>query len=69
VQVRLVMEDLRCLMGQIRPMSVQVRQIKTKRRKPRQKRLQVPKTVQVRQDEVQVRGKPKFGKPSVITVE
>jgi hypothetical protein len=56
-------------MGQVRPMSVQVRQIKTKRRKPRQKRLQVPKTVQVRQDEVQVRGKPKFGKPSVITVE
>jgi hypothetical protein len=69
VQVHLVMEDLRCLMGQVRPMSVQVRQIKTKRRKPRQKGLHLPKTVQARQDEVQVRGKPKFGKPSVITVQ
>jgi hypothetical protein len=65
------MEDLRHLMGQVRRMSVQlqVRQIKTKRRKPRQKRSRVPKTVQVRQDEVQVRGKPKFDQPSVITVE
>jgi hypothetical protein len=69
VQVRLVMEDLRCLMGQVRPMSVQVRQIKTKRRKLRQKRLHLPKTVQIHLDEVQVRGKPKFIKPSVITVE
>jgi hypothetical protein len=63
------MEDLRCLMGQVRPMSVQVRQIKTKHRKPRQKQLHLPKTVQVRQDEVQVRDKPKFSKPSVITVK
>ncbi|KAJ7852175.1 hypothetical protein B0H14DRAFT_2581020 [Mycena olivaceomarginata] len=64
VQVRLLMEELRPLMGQVRRMSVQARQIKTKRKKLRRKRTRAPKTVQVRQDEVQVRLKPKFGQPS-----
>ncbi|KAJ7936342.1 hypothetical protein B0H13DRAFT_1853409 [Mycena leptocephala] len=52
-KVRLLMEELRPLMGQVRRMSVQARQIKPKRKKPRRKRTRVPKTVQVRQDEVQ----------------
>ncbi|KAJ7906685.1 hypothetical protein B0H13DRAFT_1880372 [Mycena leptocephala] len=52
------MEELRPLMRQVCRMSVQARQIKTKRKKPRRKRTRVPKTVQVRQGEVQVRCKP-----------
>jgi hypothetical protein len=51
-------------MGQVRRMSVQVREIKTKRTKPRQKPWRAPETVHVRQDDVQVRRKPKFGQPS-----
>ncbi|KAJ6536505.1 hypothetical protein B0H10DRAFT_2246340 [Mycena sp. CBHHK59/15] len=45
-------------------MSVQVREIKTKRGKVRRKRSRAPETVQVREDNVQVRRKPKFGQPS-----
>ncbi|KAJ7899013.1 isoprenoid synthase domain-containing protein [Mycena leptocephala] len=45
-------------------MSVQAREIRNKRRDPRRKRLHAPKTVQVRQDKVQVRRKPKSGEPS-----
>ncbi|KAJ7883097.1 hypothetical protein B0H13DRAFT_1890537 [Mycena leptocephala] len=45
-------------------MSVQAREIRNKRRDPRRKQLRAPKTVQVRQDKVQVRRKPKSGEPS-----
>ncbi|KAJ6529296.1 hypothetical protein B0H19DRAFT_1083049 [Mycena capillaripes] len=48
-------EDLRHLMAQVRRMSVQVHEIKTKRTKPRQKRWRAPETVQVRQDDMQFR--------------
>jgi hypothetical protein len=58
------MEDLRHLMAQLHQMSVQAREIRNKRRDPRRKRLHAPKTVQVRQDKVQVRRKPKSGEPS-----
>ena len=58
------MEDLRHLMGQLRQMSVQAREIRNKRRDPHRKRLHAPKTVQVRQDKVQVHRKPKSGEPS-----
>ncbi|KAJ7874866.1 hypothetical protein B0H13DRAFT_1894427 [Mycena leptocephala] len=61
------MEDLRHLMGQVRQISVQVREIKTKRREPRLNRLRAPKTVQVRQDEVQVRHKPKSSESSDLS--
>ncbi|KAJ7931808.1 hypothetical protein B0H13DRAFT_2263554 [Mycena leptocephala] len=42
-------------------MSVQVREIKTKRTKPRQEPWRAPATVGVRQDEVQTTGAPQFG--------
>jgi hypothetical protein len=51
-------------MGKVRQMSEQVREIKNKRRKVRRKCWHAPKTVEVREDNVQVRRKPKFGQPS-----
>ena len=48
-------------MGKVRRMSEQVREIKNKRSKVRRKRWRAPKTVEVHEDNVQVRRKPKFG--------
>jgi hypothetical protein len=61
VQIRQLMEDLHQLMKDRRSSMAQVHQIRTKRKKSRQKYSRAPKSVKVRQICVQLRQKSSIG--------
>lgn len=63
MQVRQLMEDRRRLMGDRRDLMAHVRQIRSKREKPRRMCARAPKLVKVRQISVKVRPMTQFSHP------